>query len=323
MRLIQKVIHGVRHRFALMRFRRRLATLEQREHTFFMIVMSGGLHVAIAAIEHFPKKYPLIVIGNGFTEEENEWARKHFGDLSFLPIEYKQNHFRVLDALFSGWIYDFGIIDYDCFVLDPSLIDEIVMIDATSSMNGVYVSGRIPQTDQEIPETFVLYFNLAVLKHVMKIHGIGSKKYDWVDLASHLRTELNKIGISESRMPDNKRYFDTLRLLMVMALIDGFAPKFISKYIDTAPNPKKARIFHVGSISNPRQSGDLYSMRGSYFWRLSLERCNESGLSRIGYNIFGMQTLANLLEDYPGVEGKLGNDFLSYCNQIVETAFSD
>jgi len=321
MRIIKQVISGVRRRLALLRFRRQLGTLEQREHTFFMIVMPGGLHVAVAAIAHFPKAYPLILIGNGFSQEENAWTRKHLSNFIYLPIGYKQNHFRVLDTLFSVWECDFGIIDYDCFVLDPALIDEITDIDRHSSMNGVYVSGRIPKIDTEIPETFILYFNIAALRQIMQRCGITSRKYQWNTLSTSLRIALNKIGLFENKMPDNKSYFDTLRLLMIMALINGFAPEFVSRYFDSEPLCNKARVFHVGSISNPLQFGDFYGLRGSYFWRMALERSNEPELARIGYDMFGTQSLTSFLKDHPGVEEKLGNDFLCYCNRVIETAF--
>jgi len=295
-----------------MLFKRKLKRLVQQEHTFFMIVMSGGLHVAKIAIEKFPSGFNLVVIGNAFVGDEVEWMAQNLPEYEFINIGARQYHHNILDILFSVWDRNFGIVDYDCFILDSQLISDCVKLGENDSVNAPYKAHKNPKCLFELPDTFLMYFNVLVLKGLIKKYGIGSQLYKWRALPPKVKIRLGSMGLSEDLLPDYKSYLDTTRALLVLGMSCGYQPRFISNYNNNEP-----RSVHVGDIAKPNTHREIYGIRGSFFWRAALRVSNDPVLVSIAKSKFDNVEMEVFLSQFPDLKDRLGSEFMQFCCKVL------
>jgi hypothetical protein len=300
---------------ALMGLRRGLRALEQRPGAFFVIVMPGGLHIARLAIDHFPRGRQLVVIGNGVDEVEAEWARRNLPGAEVLRTRAMLGHHDVLDAIFAAWGPDFGILDYDCFVLDPGLFDRMAAMRPGTSMNAAFFRDNA-DPPLKVPETFLLYFNAGVIRDLIRRYGVGTRPIRWPALPERARQRLETIGLSAERPPEaHKPYYDTLRLQMMLGLADGQPYRFVAE-IPASPAPNET-AFHVGGVSDPRSVQGIWALRGSYFWRRVLEASEDTFL-RAHYGArFGDQSAAELLAANAELAREISPEFIDFCDRIL------
>ena len=278
-----------------------------------MIIMSGGLHVAEIAIKHFSSKYNLILIGNGFVKDESNWVNEKFSKYGFINIKSRQYHHNVLDAVFSVWGMDFGIIDYDCFIMDQTLLDECVELDELTSVSAPFKARKNPEYQFFMPDTFLMFFNVALLKKYKKLYGVGTAIYKWNELSGRVQSRLKLVGLSESVMPDHeKKYFDTLRALLLLCLSYGYRPKFIKNHIGDS-----VRCVHVGDVAKPNTHRTTYGLRGSYFWRVALKASGDPVLTKVASAKFKDVDLDSFRNKFDDIDEELGEAFLEFCTQVL------
>lgn len=306
---------AIEKRLTLFNLRRCLRRMDQAANGFFMIVMPGGLHIAKLAIDYLPSDLNLVVIGNGLDKAEADWAERRLPVFRVLRTRAMLMHHEVLDAIFAAWTPSFGIVDYDCFVLDPELIDRLSAIDGEATMNAAfYRQNADPKL--EVPETFLLFFNAPVIRALMEKYRVATRPIRWNLLTREVQGRLGTIGLSESRLPeDHKPYFDTLRLLMMLGLCDGHPYRYAAK-IPATPAPSD-QAFHVGGISDPLSVKGIWALRGSYFWRKALEAVDDDFL-RAHYGArFGRQSAQELLDENRPLSDQIAPELLAFCDGLL------
>jgi hypothetical protein len=301
---------------SMLNLKRRLRGMAQPDNSFFVVVMPGGFHIAKLAIDYFPAGYQLILIGNGVDAEEAAWAERSLPGLRVLRTRAMLEHHDVLDAIFAAWRKNFGILDYDCFVFDRSLIGRITDLAPDVSMNAAFFrANRDPEL--KVPETFLLFFNVVVIRALMDRYRVATRPIRWRLLSPEVKARLGSIGLSESMPPeDHKPYFDTLRLLMMLGVCDGYPYRFIAE-IPASPEPRED-AFHVGGVSNPRSIKGIWALRGSYFWRRVLEATDDPFLKAHYKKKFGPQGAGALLEENRHLADEIAPEFLAFCERILE-----
>jgi len=293
----------------------RLRGMVQPEESFFVIVMPGGFHIAKLAIDYFPAGSNVIVIGNGVDAEEAAWAKRRLPVRRVLRTRVLLEHHEVLDAIFASWRKNFGILDYDCFVFDPSLIGRMTELAPDASMNAAFFrASREP--DIKVPETFLLFFNVPVIRALMERYRVATGPIRWQPLSPEVKARLGSIGLSESRLPEeHKPYFDTLRLLMMLGICDGHPYRFVVE-IPASPSPRED-AFHVGGVSNPRSVKGIWALRGSYFWRRVLELTDDPFLRAHYAKTFGLRGARDLLDENRPLSDEIDPDFIAFCDRLL------
>jgi hypothetical protein len=306
----------IRKRLSLSGLARALRRMEQPERTFFVIVMPGGFHIARLAIERFPSDAKLIVIGNGVDAQEAAWAERNLAVHGVLRTRAMLTHHDVLDVLFAAWRRDFGILDYDCFVLDPGIVERLTELAPDSSMNAAFFRAN-PDPALKVPETFLLYFNRAVMRDLMDRYQVATRPIRWDQLTPEVQARLATLGLSQRKPPEeHKPYYDTLRLLMMLGLSDGHPYRFAAE-IPASPAPRED-AFHVGGVSDPRSIQGIWALRGSYFWRRVLEAADDPFLKAHYGKKFGLQGARALLEENRPLSDEIAPEFLAFCERLLE-----
>lgn len=311
-----KHLQGLAKAMSLLQLRRALRRMEQRERTYFVIVMPGGFHIARLAIDYFPSGQRLVVIGNGVDRFEADWARRTLPGVPVLRTRAMLRHHEVLDAVFAAWDRDFGILDYDCFVLDPQLPARMASIDADTCMNAAFFRSN-EDPPLKVPETFLLYFNVSVIRDLMARYDVGTRPLRWQYLPEAAKEGLAALGLSEQRLPEaHKPYFDTLRLLMMLGVAEGRPYRFVEE-IPASPAPSE-KAFHVGGVSDPRSIQGIWALRGSYFWRRVLDAAGDPGLQAHYRSRFGDEGAGALLERNRPLSEEISPEFLDFCERVLE-----
>jgi len=306
----------IRKRLSQSDLERALRRMEQPERTFFVIVMPGGLHIARLAIGFFPSSANLVVIGNGVDKAEARWAERNLPVSRVLRTPAVLMHHDVLDVIFGAWDRDFGIVDYDCFVFDDGLIERMVAVDDERSMNAAFVRENA-NPPLRVPETFLLYFNVGVVRALMRTYGVSTRPLRWGLLSEPVRARLATMGIAEDRLPEaHKPYFDTLRLLMMLGACDGHPYRYAAE-IPATPAPSDI-AFHVGGVSDPRSVQGIWALRGSYFWRRVLEASDDPFLKAHYRSIYGTQTAQELLQAHPDEASRISPEFFAFCDRVLQ-----
>lgn len=310
---VKYLIKAIGRRIGSYQLKYSLSKIQQKQNLFFMVVMKGGLHLAKLSIERFPYKNNIILICNGATKEEVAWAEKEIEVYKVIRSKHAVKHHQALDSIFKIWKLNFGIIDYDCFVYDQSVIDKMMSIDSKTLASSVfYTDNNLYRI--KIPETFLMFFNYEVAVKVMNKYNISAKIYPIANLSEKVRLKINELGFSYNIMPEQqKKYFDTIRLLILLSYAEGYHIKCIKNNY----NSKYLAAYHIGSVAKPNVVSDLYSLKGSYFWRLALERSQYKTLKEIGYQNFGSITSQHLLEKYSEIAKKIDSDFFDICDILL------
>jgi len=225
-------------------------------------------------------------------------------------------HHDVLDAIFAAWRKNFGILDYDCFVFDRSLVGRMTELAPDVTMNAAFFrANRDP--DIKVPETFLLFFNVAVIHTLMDRYRVATRPIRWRLLSPEVKARLGSIGLSESRLPeDHKPNFDTLRLLMMLGICDGHPYRFVAE-IPATPAPRDD-AFHVGGVSDPRSVKGIWALRGSYFWRRVLELTDDPFLKAHYGRKFGLRGARDLLEENRPLSDEIDPAFIAFCDRVLE-----
>jgi hypothetical protein len=306
----------IERKLSLFNLRRKLRRLDQPEGSFFMIVMPGGFHIAKLAIDYFPADRNLVVIGNGVDKAEAKWAQQNLPVARVLRTRPMFRHHDVLNAIFDSWDSNFGIVDYDCFVLEKGLVERLCAIEGGSLMNAAFFRDN-EDPRLRVPETFLLFFNVDLMRALMKKYGVNTRIIRWHMLSPQVQGRLAAIGISEARLPEtHKPYFDTLRLLMMLGLSDGLPYRFAAE-IPASPAPSD-QAFHVGGVSDPRSIGGIWALRGSYLWRKVLEASDDVFLRAHYESRFGRQNATELLDANHPLAREITPEFFDFCDRLLE-----
>ncbi len=102
-----------------------------------MSFINGGLHFAVKALEFIPKDVHIVLVCANLAEKEIDYLSAA-GHLVFNhPLNFDNE--LMYEMLMDSTSGDFGWVDADCFVLDPSLWSELLAdIDETTSAHAAF-----------------------------------------------------------------------------------------------------------------------------------------------------------------------------------------
>ncbi len=293
-----------------------LKKMKQRENTLFIILMPASIHVAIKSIELVEHQCNIVIIGNGLSHAEKMWLKRNKPKLQFAFVPDKIHHHQVINAVLHNWRINFGILDYDCFVIDSAYSKRMLKL----NKNQVVASPFCITYDSlgiNLPETFYLYFNINLIHDVMHRYQVDSRIYYWSMLNRKVKKALATMGVSEGNLPEpQKQYFDTLRLIFLLCHFENYDFNFINKYSDAHGESK--HVYHIGGISKPHVITDEYSFRGSYFWLKSLEYIDDDVLYNVATKLYGQMSSEKIIEKYPKLYAQLDNDFLDLIERLYD-----
>lgn len=279
MRQLIKKIPGVRALTGLVRRtleksnRRRLLgqmrVVKDAGELAVVIIMPGCVHIGALALDYLKGDRTVLCIANGLADWEVEALRGcHFTAMA--RIQKLLPHAAVIDALVEVLENPFWLVDHDCYVLDAAVLQQerkllgnragVAFYKTTNPVNGIVA-----------PETFLLLLNPEVIRRLQQKFGVTCREYTWDTLPQKAKERLREIGVNQNRRPEeHKAYFDTLRVIALLAQADGSGFAMDRGYSAMCqPYPE---VIHVGGTSQPIwPPHDRYYSLGSYFWRRCLE----------------------------------------------------
>lgn len=289
--------------------------LSNVESPFFIIGLPGSLCLVDLCLRFVPQNQNVIFVSNGLDRWEQDWARQNLKVTEFVVIKRKVSHGSVLDLLFDKFRNPFGILDYDCFVLNPNYFLQMHKLEQNTLVNAFFVfENKVLNLD--IPETYFLFFNTPLINKIKEKFQVNSKLITRDKLSTEVKNSLLSLGIDQFHNPEeHKDYYDTLRTLILLGKTEGYKCNFIKRY-PTIAKPYND-IFHVGGGHNTNDFSNTWRTRGTYLWRRSLEVCNYPELQNYYWNRFGSGLSREILKQFPEVCKKIGNDFFSFLEEIV------
>jgi len=309
--LASRVVHTLGCRLAM----RQLAAFRQWQDPFVMIVMPGTLHVARLAANYVPPSENLVVILNGVTRWERDWARQNIRCKAFVNVPRTLGHAEVLRTLFDSFEQPFGIMDSDLFVLDPACFSQMKSLAPKASVNAYYYEDN-GHPSLKVPMTYFMFFNRSVLQGMRKQYDLELAASYWETLPNEVKTRLASLGFGPNLYPQpHVGYFDTLQVLILMALTEGFAYHCVQNNKDT---PKSSdRVFHVGAVSYWANLDCAWKFRGAYFSLRALEQCGDRHLREHYHKTYDSISVSELLSKHPGFQGEIGCAFTEYAEELI------
>jgi len=210
---------------------------------FYVIVMPFTLHFLLPCLALLRRHAEVVVLINGARRWERRLLRDRFPalpifDLRTLPYS-SAAHGDVINLLLGGCRGGFGLIDHDCYVFDATLFEKLTPAgdecllalfgEANASMGVAF------------PLTYFMYFNTGALRTLMRRHGVNARIYR--EAPAGVRDAMARAGLTtDSHWKSYHRFYDTLHVLLAVALAEGLKYRFLS-------SAEKLPAMHVGGTS--------------------------------------------------------------------------
>lgn len=210
---------------------------------FYVIVMPGTLHFLLPCLALVPPHLQVLVLGNGATRWERRLIARRFPALPFCRLARlpgtRVTHGDVITLLLQTNVANFGLIDHDCYVFDGRIFESLAP-GPNDCLTAVF-GGVSAKSGLAYPETYLLFLNAAVLRATMNRYHVDARIYRKAPVA--LRDKLRRLGIGNAVfVKDYANFFDTLHLLLALAIADGHPCRFLQGFDAQA-------IAHVGGTS--------------------------------------------------------------------------
>ena len=254
---------------------RELRRVKTADDLAVVIAMPGSLHIGALALDYLRGYKPVLCVANGLTTWELEALQAQKSAIIIRSPQLLQ-HSLVIDALVQVLDKPFWLVDHDCYMMDVAVLREerkrlgnhagLTIYRTTNHVNGIVA-----------PETFLLLLNPEVIRNLQKKYGVTSRIYSWEAIPPEAKNRLQAIGVNQARQPDeHKPYFDTLRVIALLAQADGCG--FVNDRGYHGACQIYPECIHVGGTSQPLwPPPDRYYALGSYFWRRCLETSRIEG----------------------------------------------
>jgi hypothetical protein len=210
---------------------------------FYVIVMPQTLHFLLPCLRLVPHHVQVILLLNGARRWEAELLRERFPRMPQFRVAAlpgsSVGHGAMLNLLLQNSAHDFGILDHDLFLLDPSVFGQL-RFDADDFLlclfNDASDDGR-----WVYPLTHFLYFRIGVFKRLMAQYGVGAQAYRQVPEPALGR--LASLGLRKGEtMKSYHTFYDTLHVLLALAYADGLAVAQIAPQVADS-------VYHIGGTS--------------------------------------------------------------------------
>jgi len=295
--------------------KRHFSDLPNLENPFFIIGIPGSLCEVNLCLKFIPDDQPIIFVANGLDKWESTWVKNNLQVGGLMKIGKMVAHAEILDLLFDMFRKPFGIIDYDCFVFEPSLFAKLTKIQEYTLLNAYFVHLN-RKLNLDIPETFFMFFNTIVINKIRDWYNVGSALIHYNHLSNEVKQRLLVIGIDDTHyLEEHKDYFDTARLLIALGLAKGFNCNYMSRKHTLTKNYNE--VFHVGAGHKTNRLNNIWNIRGTYFWRRSLETCKDRELQAHYYRKYGNLKSSEIPTLVPELCDQIGEAFFECVEKIV------
>ena len=210
---------------------------------FYVIVMPGMLHFLLPALALLPEGVRVRLIANGAPAWERRLVARRFPHFAMcrlrsLPAS-SLTHGDVISLLLETNTGNFGLLDHDCYVFDPAVFDDLAP-GPGQCLTAVY-GGISERTGLPYPETYFLFLNTQVLRDIARRYRVEARTYHAVP--EHLQSVVDRVGLGHGVfVKDHVTFFDTLHLMLTLAIADGFESRFL-QWVD------HSSIAHLGGTS--------------------------------------------------------------------------
>jgi len=239
---------------------------------FYVIVMPGTLHFLLPCLALLPAHLTVLLLGNGATRWERRLIARRFPALRFRSLARLPGtsitHGDMITLLLQTNGANFGLIDHDCYVFDRRIFESLAPGPA-DCLTAVF-GGISAKSCLAYPETSFLFLNAPVLRAVMNRYHVDARIYR--KLPAALRDTVRRIGIDGAVfIKDYANFFDTLHLLLALAIADGHSCRFLQGFDARA-------IAHIGGTS--WRTTETKELINCYVdWRF-LDLADDEGLHR-------------------------------------------
>jgi hypothetical protein len=209
----------------------------------YVVVMPQVLHFLAPCLALLRGRAPLVLVGNGAAGWEMEWLRQRLPEapqfrLRRLPGTSVE-HGEVLGLLLQYQRGDFGIIDHDCYLLDPGLLSRLRPLPGDAIVT--------PWADTHeglplpVPLTHLMFLHAQPLQALMHRSGISPRLYRHTPRAA--RPAFRGLGLAEGQyLKPYQRFHDTLHVLLALALAQDLGVRVVAPEGDLP-------LAHIGGTS--------------------------------------------------------------------------
>ena len=238
----------------------------------FVIVMPFTLHFLLPCIALLQEHCQVILLSNGARHWEKSLLQKNFPSLRIftlwtLPFT-SIVHSDVINLLLKKHKGNFGLVDHDCYVFDENLIKQLEP--ANDEALVAYFKNISQNVDLPHPLTHFLFFHTVPLRRIMRRYDIDASLYRKAPISTH--HALTDLGIKSGEfLKHYHNFYDTLHILICMALAEGMKIRYLS-------SPNEHAVMHVGGTSlGTHHTKGLYEL---YIHLRFLELLNDPELNR-------------------------------------------
>jgi hypothetical protein len=211
---------------------------------FYITVVPKTLDLLECCLTFLPRNLNLFLILNGLNKWEQDFIEARYGHIPQFVVETNDSimYARILDLLVETNDSNFGVLDQDCFVLDPNFFRRLGFHRGEFAISPFVTLNKAAQLT--FPRTYWLFFNLPVIKRIRDKHRISFKRC-W-RIPPHLEEHLATLNLGYGNFPhESLGYFDDFQLIWAMAIYEGLTfRRTPGRSLFGWP---KYRIAHVGA----------------------------------------------------------------------------
>lgn len=198
----------------LQKFEKFYDSLENKTDIFYMFFTTGLLFWAVKSLSLIKNYVNIVVICSSLDEEEIKWMKKNIKNPTYFMDTLCSDGI-ILDLLFKVNKNNFGWIDADCFILDPTVFYKISQIKKNVSINCLwsYKDDNCLIKDKCFLNTYFYFLNIEAIKAVqstnIKItpHLYYYDKKDEGNKNDVFITEKPQIQLTKQQLKIIKNYF--------------------------------------------------------------------------------------------------------------------
>jgi hypothetical protein len=213
---------------------------------FYIVVIPRTLDLLEVCLAFVPESQPLVLILNGLESWESAYVERHYPNILRFDLEESRpmSHGCVLDMLMECNESNFGIMDQDCFVLDPHYFARLQLGSDYAVSPFVSFNAKANIT---FPRTYFLLFNIDEIRRLRNTYQLSCNCCS--TLPRRIKAPLRALGLGPRNFPHAALdYFDTFQLIWAMAMHEGLT--FGRGPAAGAAGSHDPNIVHVGAGSN-------------------------------------------------------------------------
>lgn len=280
-----------------------------------IIAVPASVYLVKLCASLVPEDIPVKIVCNGLDSYERTWIAKNLSQHEQVSCKRMLQHSKVIDHVVDVADQQVIFLDFDCFVFECDFFYALQKATkqelAASMFSNPHTSPPV-----EIPETFCFSVNIPILRAIMKKYEVDTSMIKYEELNEKTKTALRTIGVDAQSMPEkHKPYFDTFRLVYLLALAEGYSCDFIARF-PTISKPSD-QAFHVGAGHKTSKNDNLWNMRGTYFWRKSMELCPDRDLKDHYIRKYGEWSSADVRTSEAEVAETVGARFFDFVDDLL------